>query len=174
MTEKWRSVLDQGKAFCAVFIDFRKAFDSVSHTNLPYKVQVHGIMGNLWKWLTDYLSNRTQFTAVGESNSPTSSVTCGVPQGSVLGPFLFNLYTDLPVVINTQENTSIEMYADDTTLYCIADDVDTVIAATNRALNRITEWCIVNTMTLCTPYKVQSYAVVQIGVHWPNTSTDYK
>ena len=47
MTEKWRSVLDQRKAVCAVFIDFRKAFDSVSHTNLPYKVQAHGIMGNL-------------------------------------------------------------------------------------------------------------------------------
>ena len=85
MTEKWRSVLDQRKAVCAVFIDFRKAFDSVSHTNLPYKAQAHGIMGNLWKWLTDYLSNRT---TVGESKSQTSSVTCGVPQGSVLGPFL--------------------------------------------------------------------------------------
>ena len=63
----------------------------------------------------------------------------------MLGPSLLNFYTDdLPVVINTQENTSIEMYADDTTLYCIADDVDTMIAATNRALALITEWCIVN------------------------------
>ena len=62
MTGKWRSALDQRKAVCAVFTDFRKAFDSASHTNLPYKVQAHGIMGNLWKCSTDYLSNRTQFT----------------------------------------------------------------------------------------------------------------
>ena len=149
MTEKLRSVLDQRKAVCAVFIDVSKAFDSVSHTNLSYKVQGHGIIGNLWKWLTSFLFNRTQFTIVGENKAQTSLVTCGVPQRSVLGPFLFNLYTDdLPVVISTQENTSIEMYADDTTLYCIADDVDTVIAATNRALALITEWCIVNAMTL--------------------------
>ena len=75
-------------------------------------------MNNLWKWLTDDRSNRTQFNAVGESKSQTSSLfTCGVPQGSVFGPFLFNLYTDYqPIVINTQEKLSIQMYADDTTL----------------------------------------------------------
>ena len=174
MTGKWRSALDQRKTVCAVFIDFHKAFDSVSHTNLPYKVQAHGIMGNMWKWLTDNLSNRTQFTTVGESMSQTSPVTCGVPQGSVLGPFLFNLYTDdLPNVINTLENTCIEMYADDRTLHCIADDVDTAIAATNKALALITEWCIMNAMVLH-PVKCEAMLLHRSVFIGPMQSTDYQ
>ena len=74
MMEKWRSALDQRKTVCAVFIDFRKAFDSVSHTKLPYKVQAHGIMGNMWDGL--------QTTYLTILNSPQSVKACPRPPQS--------------------------------------------------------------------------------------------
>ena len=74
MTGKWRSALHQRKTVCAVFIDFRKAFDSVFHTNLPYKVQAHGIMGNC--------GNGLQTTYLTVLNSPQSAKACPIPPQS--------------------------------------------------------------------------------------------
>ena len=72
-----------------VYLDFAKAFDSVPHQELLYKLRLMDIDGNLWLWFRDYLSDRFQCVCIGSCRSNLLSVLSGVPQGSILGPLLF-------------------------------------------------------------------------------------
>jgi hypothetical protein len=80
-----------------VFIDFQKAFDTVSHSILDYKLEAMGITGDLLNWTISYLKNRKQFAVVNGGNSQIKEVSCGVPQqGSLLGPRFSYYIHDLP------------------------------------------------------------------------------
>jgi len=122
LTETWRRALDSNYVVGVLFIDFQKAFDSISHKILIHKFEHnYGIKGNLLDWVRDYLSQRKQHTVVNGELSDQAYVTSGVPQGSLLGPTLFALYTgDLPEVVSS---ASLYIYADDTTIYCIGESV---------------------------------------------------
>ena len=72
-----------------IFIDLSKAFDTINHDIMLYKLQHYGINGVLSKWFNSYLKNRQQFVQIGQSTSKTMTVVCGVPQGSILEPLLF-------------------------------------------------------------------------------------
>ena len=100
-----------------IYVDFRKAFDSVPHNELLVKLWNMGITGTLWKWFESYLSNRSQCVSINNSLSDCLPVLSGVPQGSILGPLLFLVYiNDLPSVISSS-NTFI--FADDTKCFKI-------------------------------------------------------
>ena len=83
--------IDQGHVVLSLFLDFRKAFDSVDH-NILSKLQHYGIRGSALAWFRSYLSNRSQYTVVGGETSGVLNITHGIPQGFVLEPLLFLLY----------------------------------------------------------------------------------
>ena len=127
LTEIWRKALDSGMIVAAAFVDFQKAFDCVSHSIQVKKLNRHfGITGSLFGWLKDYLNERHQFTVLNGTQFDLASVPTGIPQGSVLGPTLFTLFTnDFPSCI---ASGSLSMYAEDTTIYYIGDSADTAVA----------------------------------------------
>ena len=102
--------------FDCIYLDFKKAFDSVPHKRLLIKLESMGIKGKALKWVENYLANRVQMVRIGNECSDEKPVLSGVPQGSILGPLLFLAYVaDLPGVL--KEGSTIRMFADDTKIF---------------------------------------------------------
>ena len=112
--ELWTSMLDEGDGIDVVYLDFRKAFDSVPHQRLLEKARAHGIDGNLLKWIESFLTGRKQRVNVNGEMSSWADVHSGIPQGSVLGPILFIIFiNDLPDVVECY----VKIFADDTKVF---------------------------------------------------------
>jgi hypothetical protein len=92
LTDKLKSAIDNKQLTCGLFLDFSKAFDTVNHKILLEKLQKYGIRGVPLQWFTSYLTNRQQYVRIDNTDSEMLRMTCGVPQGSTLGPLLFLLY----------------------------------------------------------------------------------
>ena len=113
IVEQIRNALDKKMFSCGVFIDLEKAFDTVNHHILLSKLHHYGIRGVANKWFSSHLSNRYQKVSLNGESSTTLPVSCGVPQGSILGPLLFLIY------INDM-NTAMQF----STVYHFADDTN--------------------------------------------------
>jgi len=110
----WTSSLDNNIPVDILYLDFRKAFDTVPHCRLFTKLEAYGICGKLLDWIKTYLTNRHQKVVLNGASSEWSRVYSGVPQGSVLGPLLFNIYVnDIPSIVDSQTL----MFADDTKIF---------------------------------------------------------
>ena len=143
ITDQWLKELENGLDICAVFFDFRKAFDSVPHLPLMSKISSLGLDANINTWLNNYLAKRTQAVVVNGSESSTIPVLSGVPQGSVLGPLLFLIYIDdLPTSI-TDICSKVNLFADDVLLYhVISEEADYEVL--QNAISLIESWSISN------------------------------
>ena len=96
-TDSWAYKIDNGKINGVIFLDLKKAFDTVDHKILLSKLNYYGVHGKSFKWFQSYIENRTQKCSVNGSLSNSCSLTCGVPQGTILGPLLFLLYSTAQV-----------------------------------------------------------------------------
>ena len=108
------------KKYSPVFTDLSKAFDTVDHQISLYKIEKYGFRGKYFDNLKNYLKDRFQYIKIGSKTSGMKPVSCGVPQGSVLGPPVFLLFiSDLPKVA---EKSKITLYADDTNITRVGID----------------------------------------------------
>ena len=108
--------LDKGLQTDVVFMDIAKAFDTVDHSNLLRKLREFGFSGSVLLWFQNYLSGRFQWVTVHVATSQSLPITSGIPQGSLLSPFLFSIYiNDLPNHLSS--SSGVGLFADDTKLY---------------------------------------------------------
>ena len=92
LSQKVSTFLDNKLSALGIFVDLRKAFDTIDHSILLKKVEYMGVRGIALKWVASYLNNRRQYVSFLSEHSSYADVVCGVPQGSILGPLLFILY----------------------------------------------------------------------------------
>ena len=130
-----------------VFIDLPKAFDTVDHSILLKKLKLFGVTDKNLAWFQSYLSNRKQYIEIGEnSKTDPKYVTCGVPQGSILGPLLFLVYVnDLPNASRLLDPT---MFADDTNLFFNHKGIKHLFTVVNNELVNIKDWFTANKLSL--------------------------
>ena len=137
LVHEWLQALDKLGSIDAVFLDFAKAFDKVSHAHLLYKLECNGIKGQILTWLRDFLTSRKQRVVIEGQASDWLNLTSGVPQGSILGPLLFLVYiNDLPYSVTCNADS----FADDTVLHRhIANGSDCDLL--QEDLTSASDWC---------------------------------
>ena len=140
-TDDWAFNIDRGNVNAVVFLDLKKAFDTLDHDILLSKMNLYGIQGITLDLFRSYLTNRTQRCLVNGSLSRICSLKCGVPQGTILGPLLFLIYiNDLPNCL----------YADDTHITYADVDVNSIKLNLNRDLGNLNKRLIFDKLTLNT------------------------
>jgi hypothetical protein len=144
--DKISEALDKGEHVIGIFVDLRKAFDTIDHSILLSKLSYYGIRGVALKWAASYLSNRQQYVSCHGYDSQLKTVTHGVPQGSILGPLLFLIY------INDIAKVSVIMlpilFADDTNLLYSNSSLSTLVNVVNHELNKLHIWFAANKLSV--------------------------
>ena len=134
--DDWSKYYDENKQIDTVYLNIKKAFDTVPHRRLLLKLKKYGIEGNILKWIEDFLKERRQRVVLNGKYSSWKKVISGIPQGSVLGPVLFIIYVnDMPDSLNS----FCKIFADDTKLYTAVENKRDQIKL-QRDLIKLCKW----------------------------------
>ena len=132
-----RQDMDRGLLPGAVLVHLRKVYHTVGRARVLSKLSLYGINGEESKWFESYLFDRKQYVFFGRVKSATQSVSCGVPQGSLLGPLLFTLLiNDIDLQLNHCE---IVLYVDDAVIYCANKNCDNIESKFNTDIDQVAQ-----------------------------------
>ena len=138
--------IDNGCMGSVIYIDLKKAFDTVSHKIMLRKLSSIGLSAESVDWFASYLTDRSQVTRVSGKSSTNQPINIGVPQGSILGPVLFQIYVnDLPLYIS---NCHVSMFADDTAIYTASDSLIDLELMMQDELHSLSHWLLCNHLTI--------------------------
>lgn len=140
--------LDDRNLALGVYVDFSKAFDHLNHKLLLKKLQVYGFRGTSLMLLSSYLGSRQQYVEINGHRSNVKALSSGVPQGSIMGPFLFNIYVN--DITQIDREIKMVIYADDTSLFFSASSASNVVMKANTALRQLEKWTKYNALKINT------------------------
>ena len=146
LVERFYEAVERDEIMIGIFIDFSRAFDTISHDILLRKLHFYGIRGKPLDWIQNYLSNQKQFVFYNNSQSDTCEISCGVPQGYILGSLLYLLYVN--DIVNVSEKISCILFADDTNIFSSGKHLPDVVSTMNTELIVINEWIQSNKLSL--------------------------
>ena len=146
LVEQLTDAADRKEVSIGVFVDLKKAFDTLNHDVLLRKLEHYGIRGVPLQWLSSYLSNRKQYVKYNGCESSFLGITCGVPQGSVTGPILFILYIN--DICNASQRLKMVLFADDTNGFCSGKELSDLVKTVNFELQKLNTWFKLNKLSL--------------------------
>ena len=146
LLENILNTLEKGHSAVGLFLDFKKAFDTVDHDLLFQKMNTYGIRGNVLNWFSSYLRNRKQTVIYNNHESDYKEIKCGIPQGSILGPLLFLIYIN--DLTNASKMFNSILFADDTSLFHAGKNPDNIVKEINDEIPNIISWLNANKLSL--------------------------
>ena len=141
ITDNLKASIDSNFVSCGLFLDFSKAFDTVNHQILVDKLYKYGVRGRPHDWFASYLQDRKQFVQNGDQKSRLLEMTCGVPQGSTLGPLLFLIYIN-------DNKLSCRLFADDANSFYTSDDINDMELVMNYEMTKVLNYCSINKLSV--------------------------
>ena len=132
LIDKVTNGMDNSEHTLGIFLDFSKAFDSLDHNIILFKLNYYGIRGSYLEWFRSYLSNRKQYVSIDGAASTLLPLTCGVPQGSIIGPLLFLIYIN--DISKSSDAVSFILFADDSNLFYSHTNINTLVDTMNSQL----------------------------------------
>jgi len=129
-----------------VYLDLQKAFDTVNHDILIHRLSIYGIRGTVLSWFKNYLTNRKQFIVLADAKSDILDITCGVPQGSILGPLLSLIYVN--DIQNCASEAKLKLFANDTNLFVFGKSFSETSTKSSNLLSDLNKWFLANKISL--------------------------